>query len=583
MLLKFMKQTSTNSSVAFKKYLVSIIKSLLVFLALWLMPSITKADSPIPTSVVSNYSAALQRLTVTIKWSWGSTSGNKHVGAAMFADLNNDGITPTIFDNPATYTSGGNQFPAGLQARDEFLGQLAVSNIEGSASSTLFAGSDNTDNGIASGVSGITSTSARVLFPYLGNSMAVVNSSTGTFTLTYNNVPVSPSRLCVVLYDPHSPFNATGGHSVTSAGPGRNTDNSVEDGNSQGTVPCNSLVVLSCAINKTETACQTQAAINASYAAWLGSVTASGCNGVLTNNSTGAPSATGGSKTVTFTYTQNGCSNQAAVTTCTATFTVPPCTGSIGDFVWEDLNRNGLQDAGEPGIGGVTVTLSGSSSATTTTAANGSYSFNNLQAGTYSVTFATPTAPGQTFVPTTSNVGANDAIDSDPVGGVVSNIVLAAGEVKNTVDAGFYRLLNLSGNVWHDVNGMLDSLVNNTRGDTAAVIPTGLKMILVDANTSLVVRTNLVQGNGAFNFPNIDPGTYILVLKVEGANIADPSPFASIPEGWRNTGERLGLNLAKVPPLHDGVINGKLTVTVSTVSVTNANFGINFGGEFPVN
>ncbi|MBK7635956.1 MAG: hypothetical protein IPJ13_18015 [Saprospiraceae bacterium] len=35
--------------------------------------------------------------------------------------------------------------------------------------------------------------------------------------------------------------------------------------------------------------------------------------------------------------------------------------GSISDFVWEDLNGNGLQDSGEPGILGVTVTLDGRS------------------------------------------------------------------------------------------------------------------------------------------------------------------------------------------------------------------------------
>ena len=32
---------------------------------------------------------------------------------------------------------------------------------------------------------------------------------------------------------------------------------------------------------------------------------------------------------------------------------------TIGDFVWNDTNGNGIQDAGEPGISGVTVTLSG--------------------------------------------------------------------------------------------------------------------------------------------------------------------------------------------------------------------------------
>src|SRR4030095_10071202 len=31
------------------------------------------------------------------------------------------------------------------------------------------------------------------------------------------------------------------------------------------------------------------------------------------------------------------------------------CNGQMGDFVWRDLNGNGLQDAIEPGINGVTV------------------------------------------------------------------------------------------------------------------------------------------------------------------------------------------------------------------------------------
>src|SRR5687767_14769713 len=34
------------------------------------------------------------------------------------------------------------------------------------------------------------------------------------------------------------------------------------------------------------------------------------------------------------------------------------CRLGIGDRVWVDANRNGVQDAGEPGIDGVTVTIS---------------------------------------------------------------------------------------------------------------------------------------------------------------------------------------------------------------------------------
>jgi hypothetical protein len=89
------------------------------------------------------------------------------------------------------------------------------------------------------------------------------------------------------------------------------------------TVAAPPTVLLTCPTNTTAAACQTQAAVNTAFATWLASASASGgCNGVLTNNNTGAPSACGGSTTVTFTYT----SNCAPTTTCQATFMVaaPP-------------------------------------------------------------------------------------------------------------------------------------------------------------------------------------------------------------------------------------------------------------------
>ncbi|HEX6882097.1 MAG TPA: SdrD B-like domain-containing protein, partial [Planctomycetota bacterium] len=33
------------------------------------------------------------------------------------------------------------------------------------------------------------------------------------------------------------------------------------------------------------------------------------------------------------------------------------CTGRIGNFVWHDLDGNGIQDPGEPGLPGVRVLL----------------------------------------------------------------------------------------------------------------------------------------------------------------------------------------------------------------------------------
>jgi hypothetical protein len=85
------------------------------------------------------------------------------------------------------------------------------------------------------------------------------------------------------------------------------------------TVTAAPVVVLTCPVNATEAACQTQAAIDTKFTTWLGTAMfTGGCNGVLTNNNTGAPMACGGSKTVTFTVTSTCEPNKI----CTATFTV---------------------------------------------------------------------------------------------------------------------------------------------------------------------------------------------------------------------------------------------------------------------
>ncbi|MFO1521373.1 MAG: SdrD B-like domain-containing protein [Kiritimatiellia bacterium] len=84
----------------------------------------------------------------------------------------------------------------------------------------------------------------------------------------------------------------------------------------------------------------------------------------------------------------------------------------IGDFVWRDTNRNGIQDSGEPGVAGVTVRIYRSSDntllGTKTTDAQGRYSFVE-PTGSYYVVFTAPS--GYAF--TSQDAGGNDAVDSD--------------------------------------------------------------------------------------------------------------------------------------------------------------------------
>jgi len=82
-----------------------------------------------------------------------------------------------------------------------------------------------------------------------------------------------------------------------------------------------------------------------------------------------------GSITNTATASGNGVTSNPSSATVTAI-----ALGSISGELYTDLNHNGVLDSGEPGIGGVTVTLTsgGTVIATTATASNGTYTFTGL-------------------------------------------------------------------------------------------------------------------------------------------------------------------------------------------------------------
>lgn len=111
---------------------------------------------------------------------------------------------------------------------------------------------------------------------------------------------------------------------------------------------------------------------------------------------------------------------------------------SIGDTVFDDLNGNGVQDAGEPGLGGVQMVLTRPDGSTvfTTTDANGNYLFGSLPAGTYTVTVVAATLPPNYYSTTrnspltvtlpdgnTQRVDADFGFRQDPLTGQIGALV----------------------------------------------------------------------------------------------------------------------------------------------------------------
>lgn len=121
--------------------------------------------------------------------------------------------------------------------------------------------------------------------------------------------------------------------------------------------------------------------------------------------------------------------------------------GSIGDFVFNDTNKDGLQSEGEEGIDGVSVFLFDADNTiiplqTTTTANGGLYEFLEVDISiNYILGFETPID----FEPTIYGDGAStgNPLDSDlnPDNGLTEAITLTDGDFNRTIDAGFSSTL----------------------------------------------------------------------------------------------------------------------------------------------
>ncbi|HCW7282606.1 TPA: fibrinogen-binding adhesin SdrG C-terminal domain-containing protein, partial [Staphylococcus aureus] len=175
---------------------------------------------------------------------------------------------------------------------------------------------------------------------------------------------------------------------------------------------------------------------------------------------------------------------------------------NLGDYVWEDTNKDGKQDANEKGIKGVYVILKDSNGKEldrTTTDENGKYQFTGLGNGTYSVEFSTLAG----YTPTTVNAGTDDAVDSD--GLTTTGVIKDADNM--TLDSGFYKTpkYSLGDYVWYDSNkdGKQDSTEKGIKD---------VKVTLLNEKGE-VIGTTKTDENGKYRFDNLDSGKYKVIFE----------------------------------------------------------------------
>ncbi len=199
-------------------------------------------------------------------------------------------------------------------------------------------------------------------------------------------------------------------------------------------------------------------------------------------------------------------------------------TGAIGDQVWIDADGDGIQQYGEPGLGGVTLTIyydsdgdgdieigtdtpytaavdqnGNSGTGTTTTEDDGSYIFSNLPAGQYVIVATAPGGYTQT--------GDPDAIldnQGEP-------IVVAPGDVNLLQDFGYQPAAssNIGDLIFFDANGDGDQ-------DAGELGIAGVTVSLLDADGD-IIATDVTDSNGNYLFTGLPDGDYTVLVTDTGA------------------------------------------------------------------
>ena len=189
----------------------------------------------------------------------------------------------------------------------------------------------------------------------------------------------------------------------------------------------------------------------------------------------------------------------------------------------DDTENNG-QGGFDVGVADKTVSLfkaDGTFVASTQTGSDGSYRFDDLEAGDYFVEFESSVADGKGFV--APDQGGNNTEDSDvidPNTGRSETVTVNAGEETKNLDAGVADLPgSLSGRYFCDDDG--DGLDNDGPNGSAS---TGIQFVQVElldaAGNGLGIFTE-TDANGDYSFAGLEAGTYGVRFDASGAAGAD--------------------------------------------------------------
>jgi uncharacterized protein YjiK len=227
----------------------------------------------------------------------------------------------------------------------------------------------------------------------------------------------------------------------------------------------------------------------------------------------------------TVNYLESGNTGCTATVAGTADPDPVPSTsslGTIGNFVWEDLNQNGIQDSGEPGIAGVQIAFTDSSSVSGTTVTNsaGFYTIPSLPEDTYTLRLTLPAG----FVSLSPKDQTGETLDSDfDVNTFQVTVTLAAGFNDTTIDAGLSKQPGCPV-ITFTTSKNDESCINANDGSITISNPAG-------GTTPYAYSIDGVSFSNQTNYNGLSDGMYVVTVRdsagctaVDTVMIIEPSP-----------------------------------------------------------
>lgn len=317
-------------------------------------------------------------------------------------------------------------------------------------------------------------------------------------------------------------------------------------------------------------------------------------------------------------------------------------TMAIGNFVWQDTDADGVQDAGEPGVANVAVNCytdanndgipdSTTPAASTTTNASGIYTCTNLTPNNYVVVIlGTNFNSGQplngalcttnggdpdTVPSNTDSNGTNPpsciqtlggvngvftsattlTINGEPTGDAVSGGTFGStsggdSNGNGTVDFGFVPSMSIGNFVWQDTDN------DGTQDAGEPGIPNVVVNCYTDANNDGIpdsttpVATSTTNASGIYTCTNLTPGNYVVVILGTNFNSGGPlngaicSPSGGDPDTVpSNTDSNGNPPCVQTQGGVSGVFTNATTVTTNGEptgdSVSGGTFGSTSGGD----